>query len=74
MWASWAKLFAEILEFESDFRHDLELLYMVMIVKGRQGLGFVRCVFCVCLNVLNRITHTAKEKPAACTCPVLDSI
>lgn len=46
MWPSWAELFAEIPEFEADFRHDFELLYMMMIVKGGQDL-YVVCFMCV---------------------------
>lgn len=73
IWASWAKLFAEIPEFEADFRHNLELLsMMMMIVKGRQLTGFICCVFCVCLNMLNRQAH-AEEKPGASTCQILQT-
>lgn len=49
MWPSWAELLAEIQEFEAAFRHDFELLYMMMIVEGRRVTGFIRCVFCVCV-------------------------
>lgn len=34
MWPSGAELFAEIPDFQADFRHDLELLYMMMIVES----------------------------------------
>lgn len=61
MWPSWAEPFAEIPEFEADFRNYL--LYMMMIVTCRQITGFISCVFCVRLNVLNR--HTEKERPSA---------
>lgn len=51
---SWDELFVE----SSRQILDLELLCMMMIVKGRQVTGFICCVFCVCLNVLNRHMHT----------------
>lgn len=62
MWPSWSELLAEIPEFEADLRH--ELLYMIMIVKGRWVTGFICCVFCVCLNVLNR--HAQGKRETSC--------
>lgn len=62
----------KILELEADFRAALELLHMMMIVKGRHRIYMF--VLCVLYCVKQTHIHSDKEKPAARTRPFLDSI